>query len=742
MASIKSLAIFRRLPFGVRTRTPTVLQMEAVECGAAALGIILAYYGRWVPLSELRIDCGVSRDGSQASYLIEAGRQYGFEAHAYSIELEDLPEIPCPYIVFWNFNHFLVVEGIGKDRVYLNDPASGPRAVSVREFHEAYTGIVLYFEPGDAFVKGGNKPSALRALYQRLKGSFGALAYCILLGFLLVLPNLAIPVFSQVFVDNVLIQSLNDWLRPLILGLILTAVLRGAFTVWQLKFLRELKLKLSVVMSSRFFWHVLRLPAAFYAQRYAGEISSRIGINDDVAEILSGRLATTSIDLFMIIFYAVVMFYYDPVLASIGVASAAINLAALRWISRNRVDANMRLAQEYGKVSGISIAGLQAIESLKACGLESSFFARWAGSYAKAINAQQELSVSSQVLGTLPSLMSALTSALILIVGGIRIMDGVFSIGMLVAFQSLMQSFLGPVSNLVGLGSTIQELHGNLNRLDDVFQEKVDPQSKESAAGVEAEDCARLEGIVELDSLTFGYNRVAPPLIEGLSLRIKPGQRVAFVGPSGSGKSTIARLVCGLYEPWSGEIRFDGKRRRETHRAVLTTSIAMVEQDIFLFEGSVRENLTLWESSVSEHDLVQACKDAAIHDDIIALPGGFDSLLEEGARNLSGGQRQRLEIARALVHNPSILVLDEATSALDAETERSIDQNLRRRGCSCIIVAHRLSTIRDCDEIIVLHEGKVVERGRHQDLLKGGGSYASLISMDGEALQEAWQLGR
>jgi ATP-binding cassette subfamily C protein len=736
VAFIKTFEIFKRVPWFVRTRTPTLLQMEAVECGAAAIGIILAHYGRYVPLSELRRECGVSRDGSQASHLINAGKQYGLEANAYSIEFEDLADLPCPYIIFWNFNHFVVVEGIGRNRVYLNDPATGPRTVSLEEFRESYTGIILYFEPEEGFVKGGQKPSALRGLYRRLKGSAGALVYCILLGFLLVLPGLAIPVLSQIFVDNVLIQGLDDWLRPLIFGIILTAILRGIFTVWQLKFLRALKLKLSIVMSSRFFWHVLRLPVSFYSQRYAGEIGSRVDINNKVAETLSGRLASTVIDLFMIVFYAIAMFYYDTTLASIGVISAILNLLALQWIARRRTDANMRLVQEHGKVGGLAIAGLQGIESLKASGLESNFFTRWAGTYAKAMNAQQELGVSSQVLGNLPSLLSSITAALILIVGGLRVMDGVFSIGMLVAFQSLMQSFLNPVANFVGLGSTIQELRGDLNRLDDVYLENEDRQVKdENIARLQVEG-VRLAGRVELRNLTFGYNRVTAPLISDLNLIIEPGQRIAFVGPSGSGKSTIARLICGLYEPWHGDILFDGKSRSELHRQILTTSIALVEQDIFLFEGSIRENLTLWQSSVLERDLIQACRDANIYEDIMSLPGGYESKLDEGARNLSGGQRQRLEIARALINRPSILVLDEATSALDAETERLIDRNLRRRGCSCVIVAHRLSTIRDCDEIILLNEGKVLERGTHLELLKAGGAYASLISIDGQALRE------
>ena len=736
MASIETWPVIGKF-FPGRVRTPTVLQMEAVECGAAALGIILGYYGRYVPLAELRRACGVSRDGSQASYLLEAARGYGLEAEAYSTELEEISDVPCPYIVFWNFNHFLVVEGFSKDRVYLNDPATGPRTVSLQEFSESYTGIVLFMEPGEGFQKAGHKPSVLPGLYRRLKGSFGALLYCILLGFLVVLPGLAIPVFTQLFVDNVLVQGMREWLLPLVLGMGLTALLRGSLCLWQLKFLRALKIKLSVVMSSRFLWLVLRLPVSFYAQRYTGEISSRVEINSEAAALLSGRLATTVIDLFMIVFYAIVMFCYDWLLASFGIAVAVINMLALHAISRARVDANLRLAREYGKAQGLAIAGLEGMETLKAAGLESDFFARWAGTYAKAVDAQQRLGVTGQSLGVLPVLLSALTTALVLIVGGLRVMEGYFSIGMLVAFQSLMQSFQQPLGNLLGLGSTIQELHGDLNRLDDVLLEKEDRSAQETSEEFRGtEEQARLEGRVELRNLTFGYNRVAPPLIENLNLTLQPSQRLAFVGPSGSGKSTIAKLVCGLYEPWEGGVYFDGTPRSEVPRPVLTTSVAMVEQDVFFFEGTVRENLTLWYSGVPERELVQACKDACIHDDIIFLPGGYDAHLEQGARNLSGGQRQRLEIARALVNNPSVLVLDEATSALDAETERRIDLNLRRRGCSCVIVAHRLSTIRDCDQIFVLSAGKVVERGTHEDLVAARGAYARLISVEGETLGE------
>ena len=731
---------------GQRVKTPTLLQMEAVECGAAALGIILGYYDRVVPLPELRQECGVSRDGSKAANILKAAQTYGLQAKGYKKELEHLQALRPPYIVFWNFNHFLVVEGFGKQRVYLNDPATGPRTVSHAEFDEGYTGVVLVLEPSTEFVKGGRKPSMTLALWERLRSSKGAVAYCVLAGFLLTLIELVVPVFSQIFVDEILIEGRQQWLRPLIIGMVVAAILQALLTLFQLRYLRRLKIKLSVGMSSRFLWHILRLPVGFYAQRFAGEISNRTTLNDQVAEVLSGELATTAIDVVMVLLYALIMIQYDWVLTSTGVVFAAINIFTLQWLSRRRIDTNQRLIQEYGKVSGTSISALQSIETLKASGLESDFFSRWAGYYTKAINSQQELGISNQTFSVLPTLLSALSAMLLLVVGGLRVMDGYLTVGMLVAFQGLMQSFLAPVNSLVSFGSSLQELEGSLVRLDDVLRNPTDPQLKAAGrkqeAGGETErqtlnvklQNPRLQGTIELRHLTFGYSRLSAPLIEDLSLHLKPGQRVALVGGSGSGKSTVAKLVSGLYEPWSGEIRFDGEPREQIPRQILTNSAAMVEQDILMFGGTVRENLTLWDATVPEKYIIQACQDAAIHEVILALPGGYDSELSEGAVNLSGGQRQRLEIARALVNNPAILVMDEATSALDTETEKVIDRNLRQRGCTCLIVAHRLSTIRDCDEIIVLEHGKVVQRGTHEDLWQVDGVYSRLIRTEGEAL--------
>ncbi|MFM7219903.1 MAG: NHLP family bacteriocin export ABC transporter peptidase/permease/ATPase subunit [Nodosilinea sp.] len=716
-------------------RTPTLLQMEAVECGAASLGMILGYHGRIVSLADLRQACGISRDGSKASNLLNAARIYHLQGKGLKVSLEAVQQLERPYIVFWNFNHFLVVEGFHRQKVYLNDPATGPRRVSLDEFSEGFTGVVLTFTPDTEFEPGGQPRNLVRSLRLRLQGSFRALAFCLLAGLLLVLTGLAMPAFSQVFVDQVLIQGRSSWLRPLLLGMLITATLTGLLTRLQLQILRRLRIKLAMGMSSGFLWHILRLPVGFYDQRFAGEISNRIKLNDRLAGLLSGDLATNTIACVMVVFYGLVMWQYDWVLTLIGLASVAINLTALRWVARQRSDTNTRLMQEQGKVSGVAIAGLQSIETLKASGLESDFFNRWAGFYAKSLNARQEMDRLNQRLGLLPAFLSSLSAMLLLTLGGFRVIDGALSIGMLVAFQSLIQQFMQPVNQLLKLAGDFQELGGTLDRLDDVLQNPVDPllPTPDSSPSLPLHfPSPKLQGFLDLHQLTFGYNRTAPPLIDNLNLSLKPGQRVALVGGSGSGKSTVAKLVCGLYQPWSGDICFDGQPRHQIPRPMLTNSLAMVEQDILLFAGTVRDNLTLWDTTIPDGNLIQACRDAAIHDTILSMAGGYGAELLEGAANLSGGQRQRLEIARALVNNPAILVMDEATSALDTETERTIDYNLRLRGCTCLIVAHRLSTIRDCDEIIVMHYGKVVQRGSHDDLRQQAGPYLQLIRSEAE----------
>ena len=711
-------------------RTPTILQMEAVECGAAALAIILAHYGRWVPLEELRIACGVSRDGSKASNVVKAARRYGLAAKGFKKEPSSLRELKPPMILHWNFNHFLVLEGFHKGEVFLNDPATGPRRVSEEELDQAFTGVVLTFEPGQEFAKGGEPPQLVRALKRRLAGAAAALAFVVLAGLALVFPGLVVPVFSKVFLDSVLLEGRRDWLPPLLLGMGLAALLTGLLTWLQQSYLLRLESKMAVAGSSRFLRHVLRLPMEFFSQRFAGDISSRVGINDRVAQLLSRDLATSFLGAVMIVFFALLMVQYDLLLTLVGVAVVSGNVAALHWVSRKRVDGNRRLQQDRGKLYGTAIGGLQMIETLKASGGESDLYARWSGYQAKVVNARQELERYTQMLDAVPPLLAAVNTALILGIGGLRVMDGAISLGALVAFQALMGSFMAPVNRLVSLGGRLQMVEGDMNRLDDVLRYPPEPGTDEATGGPPPDFPVKLSGRLELQNVTFGYNRLDAPLLEGFHLTLPPGARVALVGGSGSGKSTLAKLVTGLYKPWEGEILLDGLERAAIPRSVLNNSLAVVDQSVFLFEGTVRDNLTLWDATVPLPEVVAAAKDACIHDDIAARPGGYDSPISEGGANWSGGQRQRLEIARALVQRPTLLVLDEATSALDPATEMLIDESLRRRGCTCLIIAHRLSTIRDADEIIVLDRGKVAQRGTHDQLKAVEGPYSQLISME------------
>jgi len=716
-----------------RVRTPTVIQMEALECGAAALCTVLGYYGRFVPLEKLREDCGVCRDGSKAVNILKAARTYGMVAKGFRKEPENLGTLELPLILFWNFNHFVVLEGIQGDKVFLNDPATGPRIVNFKELDHAFTGVVLSIVPDKGFTKGGHKPGLIGALKGRLQSLKTGFSFAVLAGLGLVIPGFIIPVFSKVFVDDILVGQKTYWLKPMLLGMLFTLVLQAILTWLKETSLLRQQIKLAVSSSARFFHHVLRLPYVFFTQRYAGEISTRVQINDRVAMLLSGDFATTCLSLLTITFYLALMVYYDPVLTGIGVCIAAVNFVFLSFVSRKRTDLNQRVLQERGKLTGTAMNGLSLIETIKASGSEADFFSRWAGYQAKTFNAQQELLWWTNLLTPVPVMLGLLNTAVILGFGGLRVMDGYMTMGMLVAFQTLMTRFMEPVQQMVNLGAKFQEAIADMNRLDDILSYEQDPQynhsdkANEHLGQQQGERRVKLTGELTIKNLTFGYSRLELPLVENFSLNLPPGARVALVGASGSGKSTIAKLVCGLFAPWAGEILFDGQPRKEIPRPVMLNSLSYVDQDIFLFAGTVRDNLNMWNTAVTDIDIVRAGKDAAIHEDITTRPNAYDNQVTEGGKNFSGGQCQRLEIARSLVNNPTLLILDEATSALDPETEKQIDMALRRRGCTCLIIAHRLSTVRDCDEIIVMDRGKVVQRGIHQELMDQDGPYRRLI---------------
>lgn len=712
-----------------RVHTPVVLQMEAVECGAASLSIILSYYKRYIPLEQLRTECDVNRDGSSASNILLAAEKHGMETAAYKYDLDDFEDQAFPVIVHWNFNHFLVLEGFKEDKVFLNDPAMGHRTVNLQEFSDCFTGIVLECSPSDEFETFGKKSNLMNSLSSRIVGYKKDLIYIFLLGLLLAFPGIIIPVFSKVFVDEILISGSQEWIIPLIVGMIITAIFRAMLEYIKYSVLTKTSNKLEIVTSAKYFWHVIRLPINFFNQRYRGEIGGRITLNAKVAEFLTGKLANNLLDVLLLLFYFSIMLYYDILLSLIVAILAMINIFVYRIITKKRAEGYLNYTVEVGKLSGVTIGGIQTIETLKAMGRENDFFVKWAGYFTKVVNANQKLGVLTIILNITPVLLFSISSVLVLIVGGAKVMDGELTIGMLVAFQSLAVSFSQPIENLVQLGGDIQEIEGDMNRLDDVLKSDLDPliQDDENQEKRTHLIGHKLDGYIEFKNVTFGYSQNSPPLIENFNLVIKPGERVALVGGSGSGKSTLVRLLAGFYQPWSGEILFDGKPREFWPREVICSSLSMVSQDVFLFEGSIRDVLTIWDTTVTDSMVISATKDACIHDVIASKSNAYDYFISEGGRNLSGGQRQRIAIARALVGSPSCLILDEGTSALDPITEKIVMDNIRKRKCSVFVVAHRLSTIRDSDEIIVLQNGKVCERGIHSDLIQNRGEYAKLI---------------
>ncbi|MEM6319311.1 MAG: NHLP family bacteriocin export ABC transporter peptidase/permease/ATPase subunit [Bacteroidota bacterium] len=712
-----------------RKKVPTILQMEAVECGAAALAMILAYHGKYIPLEEIRITCGVSRDGLKATNLMKGARFYGLKAKGYAKSLDNLLKMNMPCIIFWNFNHFVVLEGFSQNKVYFNDPAQGKYSIDYEEFMGGFTGVVIEFSPGPDFKKEQSTTGLYPALLSRIKGSKKAVVFLFLASLFLVIPGLIIPTFLQVFIDKYLVNQMTSWVRPLMLIMVILLLLNVMLTYVQQYYLLRLETKLALSTSSNFFWHILRLPMDFFSQRYSGEVSNRITLNDKVSKLLAGDLANAFLNVIVIIFYVLVMFTYDLVLTMIGILMASLNILSLQWVAKLRKDGNRKLINENGKLMGTTMSGISMIETLKASGRESEFFVNWSGSLTKVLLAEQKLSLITKKLNVIPPFLMSTNTALMLGVGAYRVMNGDLTIGMLVAFMYLMNNFMNPVNALVSVGSTLQETEGDMNRIDDVHKYKIAEEfANPVAASFEEKSPQKLVGHVDIKDLTFGYITTAAPLIKDFNLYLKPGGRVALVGGSGSGKSTLAKLIAGLYQPWAGNILFDGQARTAIDRNVLTSSLAMVNQEILLFEGSINQNISFWDTSIEDKDIIQAAKDADIHDMIASRKNTYDSPIIEKGGNLSGGQRQRMEIARALAPNPSILIMDESTSALDPKSEKIVMDNIKRRGCTCLIVAHRLSTIRDCDEIVVMDRGEIVQRGSHDQLIQEtDGVYANLI---------------
>lgn len=702
-----------------RRAVPSILQIEQTECGAASLAMILAHHGRWVTLEEMRERTGVSRDGTKASNLLKAARSYGLSAKGFRKEADRLAEVPWPAILHWNFNHFVVLEGIRDGKANINDPAIGRRTVALAELSQAFTGVVLAFEKGPEFQRSRRPASSLALIRERLRGSHLGLALVVLATLLLIVPGVALPAFSRIFIDEIVVAGRQDWFAPFALALALVAALQGFLTAFQQTILVQLETRLAIAPAADMVRRLLALPAAFFLQRHPGEIVNRVEANERVAQLLSGALATNVFNLLTVLAYGALMLVVDPVLAVAAFLAQALLVLLARWSAERQVDAARRLSTEMGRLVSVTLSAVQGIETVRATNREQHVFRRWAGHQARLLSIRTALARTDVVVSVLPALLAVLTNIMVLGLGSARVMAGELTLGGLVAFQALTLSFTAPLFALVALVGEIQTIRADLARIGDVLR------AKPMAVGAQPQIIE--SPLLEVSGLSFGYNPLDPPLLDTISLSVAPGRRVAIVGGSGSGKTTLGRVIAGLHAPWSGQVTMAGLDLTAFEPRQRAELIGYVDQDVFLFEGSVRTNLSLWNPELDEAVLLAALDDAGMADDIAARRGGLDASVTEGGGNFSGGQRQRLELARALVSSPSLLVLDEATSALDPLAEAHVNARLKARGMACLIIAHRLSSIRDCDEIIVMKAGRIVERGTHEALMLSEGEYHALV---------------
>lgn len=708
-------------------RTPTVYQMEVSECGAASLSMILQYYGKYVSLEQLRIETGVSRNGCNAKNICIAAEKMGLEYNASSRPIEKMlfkAQTPC--IIHWNYSHFVVFEGSSFGKYCINDPQRGRRRLTKEELEEGYSGTVLEFKPTDNFKKDGKKKSLFAFMRSRLEGQKLTLLALFLMQIALIAPGILNPVFDQVFLDDILFEQDYTWLKWLLLIMIFTALYDAYFTYINSRITLLLKTKMSLISTDKMIAHLLRLPMDFFEQRFAGDIVNRVQNNAAVSDFLAGKLVGTLISLITASVYFVIMLFYSPILSLVGLAFSTVSVIIAILTSRKIKNTTMKFSMDSGKLYGALYNGLSASSSLKAVGAENEYTARMLGYYAEVSNNDQKLGMMQTTLGIIPSTLKTVNSVVLLIWGSKYVVDGSLSIGMLMAFTGFLSSFSSPFEDIVSFVRNIQQIKIDMLRVEDIMNYREEDnyvaEKDESLIG------KKLRGEIELENISFSYGKLDKPFIKNFNFHLDSGKTVALVGPSGCGKSTVSKMLSCLYRPWTGDILLDGIELEKVPQEVIASSISVVTQTISLFDGTVYDNIAGWNSVLNEEDIIQAAKDACLHDEITMKQGAYDYMLVENGSNLSGGQRQRVEIAKALATNPTVIIMDEATSALDTTTEKQILDNIKRRHCTCVIVAQRLSTIRDCDEIIVLDHGVIKERGTHDELLNiKNGMYRKLI---------------
>ena len=712
-------------------KVPVVMQMEALECGAASLAMILAYHGKWLPLEKVRADCGVSRDGSNLKDMADAAAAYGLKVDPYRCGMEDVKTLPVPAIIHWNFNHFVVLNGFKKNKAVINDPARGTVEVSLDEFDRAFTGIIVCFEPTEEFVADGKKKSVWSFAKARLKGTLVPFIFVILTGLLVTFIGIVNPVFTRIFMDRILSGQNPEWLIPVLTGMASLVVFQIIVQAINIIYMLKIKGKLAIVANSMFMWHVLRLPMHFFSQRQIGDIAMRQSSNESIAEVLIQSLAPILLNAIMLVFYFFMVIKISWPLTLLGLTAVIINMFMANYISKKRINITRAQLRDAGKLASTTVSGIEMIETIKSSGAENGFFEKWAGYQASVNSSVVRFSKLNEYIGAIPEVIQGFANMAVLLIGAMFIMQGSngFTAGVLMMFQGYLGKFLEPLDSFRGIGQQMQEMRTDMERIEDVMNYEPDVVYEDVEIDENAE-YSKLTGEMQMKNVTFGYKPLGEPLIKDFNLTLKPGSTVAFVGASGCGKSTLAKLISGLYKPWSGEITFDGQPISDVNREIFTSSVAVVDQDIILFEDTIAENIKMWDKSISDTAMISAAKDAQVHEDIMQKDGGYSHKVLEGGKNFSGGQRQRIEIARTLAKDPTIIVLDEATSALDAKTENEVIEAITDRGVTCIIVAHRLSTIRDCDEIIVLDKGQVIERGTHDELFAKNGMYTQLITTE------------